>query len=176
MSEWIVYLALGVVSIVSALGLLFSRNAVYAALFLVLNFGVAAVLYLMMNAPFLAAVQVTVYAGAIMVLFVFCIMLLGAERLPAADSGAQIRASRYVVIASVAVLLVSLVYALMNSGGSGDVQALADASPAAVGRLLYGTYGFPFEAVSILLTAAMVGAVVLAKDLALVKKSGDETQ
>ena len=99
MNELIVYILLGVVSVVSALGLLFSRNAVYAALFLVLNFGVAAAFYLLMNAPFLAVIQISVYAGAIMVLFVFVIMLLGAERLPMADAGARIKASRFVVIA-----------------------------------------------------------------------------
>src|SRR3972149_2192323 len=58
-----------------------SRNAVHAALFLVINFGIIAIFYLILNAPFLAMVQVAVYAGAIMVLFLFVIMLLGADRL-----------------------------------------------------------------------------------------------
>ena len=88
MADWILYLVLGVVSIVSALGLLTSRNAVHAALYLVLNFITAAVFYLLMNAPFLAGIQVSVYAGAIMVLFVFVIMLLGPDRLQPSDAGA----------------------------------------------------------------------------------------
>ena len=87
MVDLIVLILLGAVSIASALGLLLSRNAIYAALFLVLNFGVGAVIYLLLNAPFLAVVQVSVYAGAIMVLFLFVIMLLGAERLSPAEIG-----------------------------------------------------------------------------------------
>lgn len=159
MNELIVYILLGVVSVVSALGLLFSRNAVYAALFLVLNFGVAAAFYLLMNAPFLAVIQISVYAGAIMVLFVFVIMLLGAERLPMADAGARIKASRFVVIAGVAVLVVSVVYALLTQS-SGAAAAYAS-DPLAIGTMLFTQYAFPFEAVSVLLLAAMVGAVVL---------------
>ena len=159
MNELLVYILLGVVSVAAALGLLFSRNAVHAALFLVLNFGVAAVFYLLMNAPFLAVIQISVYAGAIMVLFIFVIMLLGAERLPAADAGARIKASRFVVIAGVAVLVASVAYALLTQGG-GDAATYAS-DPAAIGSMLYTQYAFPFEAVSVLLLAAMVGAVVL---------------
>ena len=159
MNELIVYILLGVVSVVSALGLLFSRNAVYAALFLVLNFGVAAAFYLLMNAPFLAVIQISVYAGAIMVLLVFVIMLLGAERLPMADAGARINASRFVVIAGVAVLVVSVVYALLMQGNGTAVPYASD--PLAIGMMLFTKYAFPFEAVSVLLLAAMVGAVVL---------------
>jgi NADH-quinone oxidoreductase subunit J len=160
MNDLIVYLLLGVVSVVSALGLLFSRNAVYAALFLVLNFGVAAAFYLLMNAPFLAVIQISVYAGAIMVLFLFVIMLLGAERLPSADAGARIKASRFVVIAGVAVLVASVVYALATGAGATTAASYAS-DPHAVGMMLFTKYAFPFEAVSVLLLAAMVGAVVL---------------
>jgi NADH-quinone oxidoreductase subunit J len=160
MNDLIVYLLLGVVSVVSALGLLFSRNAVYAALFLVLNFGVAAAFYLLMNAPFLAVIQISVYAGAIMVLFLFVIMLLGAERLPSADAGARIKASRFVVIAGVAVLVASVVYALATGAGATAAASYAS-DPLAIGNMLFTKYAFPFEAVSVLLLAAMVGAVVL---------------
>ncbi|MCX6017841.1 MAG: NADH-quinone oxidoreductase subunit J [Chloroflexi bacterium] len=159
MNELLVYILLGAVSVVAALGLLFSRNAIYAALFLVLNFGVAAVFYLLMNAPFLAVIQISVYAGAIMVLFVFVIMLLGAEQLPAADTGVRIKASRFVIIAGVAVLVASVMYALLTQS-SGEAATYAS-DPAAIGVMLYTQYAFPFEAVSVLLLAAMVGAVVL---------------
>jgi NADH-quinone oxidoreductase subunit J len=166
MSDTALILILGVVSIVSALGLLFSRNAVYAALFLVVNFGVAAAIYLLLNAPFLAVVQVTVYAGAIMVLFVFVIMLLGAEKLPKADAGAQISAPVFVVIASASVLVVSIAYALFwrPAPGLPAGTALVDSSPAAIGLRLFGDYSFPFEVISLVLLAAMVGAVVLTRD------------
>src|SRR5688572_30530957 len=79
--ELIAFFILAAVAIGAALGMLFSRNAVHSALFLVLNFAVVAVFFLLLNAPFIAMVQITVYAGAIMVLFLFVIMLLGAEML-----------------------------------------------------------------------------------------------
>src|SRR5512142_866164 len=82
----ILFFILALVAVASAAGLLISRNAVYAALFLVLNFGSIAVFYLLLGAPFIALAQVTVYAGAIMVLFLFVIMLLGGEKLPRVKS------------------------------------------------------------------------------------------
>ena len=81
MGNPILFLILAVIAVMAALGMLTSRNAVHSALFLVLNFVTIAVFYIVLNAPFMAMVQVTVYAGAIMVLFLFVIMLLGAERL-----------------------------------------------------------------------------------------------
>ena len=77
----IVFIILAVVAVGSALGMLLNRNAVYSALFLILNFATVAVFYIILGAPFIAMTQVTVYAGAIMVLFLFVIMLLGAEEL-----------------------------------------------------------------------------------------------
>ena len=78
----ILFLILAITAVATAAGLLISRNAVYAALFLVLNFATVAVFYLLLGAPFIALAQVTIYAGAIMVLFLFVIMLLGADALP----------------------------------------------------------------------------------------------
>src|SRR5512143_2628412 len=78
----ILFIVVAAVAVASAAGLLISRNAVYAALFLVLNFATVAVFYLLLGAPFIALAQVTVYAGAIMVLFLFVIMLLGGGKLP----------------------------------------------------------------------------------------------
>src|SRR5947208_16812166 len=79
--ELVIFIILAAVAIFSAAFMLVSRNAVHSALFLVLNFMCVAFFYLMLNAPFLAMIQVTVYAGAIMVLFMFVIMLLGAAKL-----------------------------------------------------------------------------------------------
>jgi NADH-quinone oxidoreductase subunit J len=165
MNDLFLYIVLGIVSIVSAIGLLLSKDAVYAAMFLVLNFVVAAIFFILMNAPFLAAVQVSVYAGAIMVLFIFVIMLLGAERLQPADTGAKIHAPRSVIIVCVSLLVGCIAYAL-TSQPSEAAAALPtfDASPLAVGKQLYSSYSLPFEAVSLLLTVAMVGAVVLTRE------------
>ena len=79
--EFVLFIVLGAIAVMAALGMLLSSNAIYSALFLVVNFAVVATFYLLLGAPFIAMVQVTVYAGAIMVLFLFVIMLLGAERL-----------------------------------------------------------------------------------------------
>src|SRR6266498_4073389 len=81
----IFFLVLALVAIATGMGMLMSRNAVYSALFLVLNFMTVAIFYILLGAPFIAMAQVTVYAGAIMVLFLFVIMLLGAESLPQAE-------------------------------------------------------------------------------------------
>jgi len=75
-SDFLLFLVLAFVSVASALSMLLSRNAVYSALFLVINFATIAVFFLLLGSPFLAMAQVTVYAGAIMVLFLFVIMLL----------------------------------------------------------------------------------------------------
>src|SRR5512141_1303504 len=83
--DLILFLILALIAISTALGMLMSRNAIYSALFLVLNFVTVAVFYLLLGAPFIAMSQVTVYAGAIMVLFLFVIMLLGADALPQAE-------------------------------------------------------------------------------------------
>src|SRR4030067_409178 len=79
-TDLVIFFILACAAVLTALAMLFSSNAVYAALFLILNFATVAVFYLLLSAPFIALAQVTVYAGAIMVLFLFVIMLLGAER------------------------------------------------------------------------------------------------
>ncbi len=162
--ETLIFVLMAAVSIAAALGLLMSKNAVYAALFLVLNFGTVAVFYLLLNAPFLAVVQLSVYAGAIMVLFLFVIMLLGAERLQTEDThGSQWQRP---LAAGLGITLVVL-SAIVMLGGTAPVQAagpLVDSSPLAIGQQLFGAYLFPFEVVSILLLVAMIGAVVLTRD------------
>ncbi len=159
-----ILIVLGAVSVASALGLLLSRNAIYAALFLVLNFGVGAVIYLVLNAPFIAVVQVSVYAGAIMVLFLFVIMLLGAERLSPGENPPGMSFQRPLAIALGGVLLGLALYVLFVRQPPTTATALADSSPMAVGLSLFGPYVFPFEVVSILLLVAMVGAVVLTRN------------
>src|SRR5688572_33491032 len=80
MTEVILFMVVGFIAIAAAGAMLVSKNAVHSALFLIVNFACVAFFYLMLNAPFLAMVQIAVYAGAIMVLFLFVIMLLGSEQ------------------------------------------------------------------------------------------------
>ena len=158
----VVFALLALVAVASALGLVLKRNAIHGALFLVVNLGTVAALYLTLRAEFLAAAQVIVYAGAIMVLFVFAIMVLipGKE-----ETGPDLRRPyRLLAIPVGAGLLVELALILAWRGG----RAAAPAAPTpggveAIGRLLFTDYLFPFELTSVLLLAAMVGVLVLAR-------------
>jgi NADH-quinone oxidoreductase subunit J len=160
----ILFLVLALVAIATALGMLLSRNAVYSALFLVLNFAAVAVFYILLAAPFIAMVQVTVYAGAIMVLFLFVIMLLGTDVLPASRALPWQRPLAGVlafILAAEAVYL--LVARAAPAEGIFRPEAFVNTmdSLRAMGRMLFNEYLLPFEVTSILLLVAMVGAIVL---------------
>jgi len=164
----ILFYILAVTAVATAAGLLLSRNSVYAALFLVLNFATVAVFYLLLGAPFIALVQVTVYAGAIMVLFLFVIMLLGAEKLP---KGQVLPWQRPLAILLAALLLVEsgfLLYQRLHTAAilqAPGVDLNTTATLQALGMALFNQYLLPFEVTSILLLVAMVGAIVLTKQV-----------
>ena len=163
--DFLLFLIIALVAIAAALGMLFSRSAMYAALFLITNFGSVAVLYLLLNAPFLAAVQVSVYAGAIMVLFLFVIMLLGAEQLRRAPESAGVRWQRPLAIVLALVLVAQAIYVFATRVNAAPAAAgVIDAGPLAIGKTLINSYVFPFEVISILLLVAMIGAVVLTRE------------
>ncbi len=157
----ILFLILAVACIATALGMLLSRSAVYAALWLVLNFGTVAVFYILLNAPFISMAQITVYGGAIMVLFLFVIMLLGTEVLPPTR---ELPWQRPLAIFLAVVLVAEAIYLIAARGTA--VAAVAApvvtfGTPQQVGQALFGKYLLPFEITSILLLIAMVGAIVL---------------
>lgn len=164
----IAFFILAAVAVGAALGMLFSRNAVHSALFLVLNFAVVAVFFLLLNAPFIAMVQVTVYAGAIMVLFLFVIMLLGAEMLRTHNTVLTWQPAAAGALALI--FLATLAYVFFNRGVGATPTALAGGlaetfgDPAAIGLSLFQDYLLPFELTSFLLLVAMIGAVVLTRD------------
>jgi len=154
---------LAAVAVAAALGMLTSRNAVHSALYLVLNFMTVAVLYLVLNAPFIAMVQITVYAGAIVVLFLFVIMLLGADLLRGVTD--EVRGSeryhRYLAVLLALVLLGVFGYLLLqNSFGGTTLSPTIDASPQALGITLFQDYLFPFEVTGVLLLASIIGVVI----------------
>jgi NADH-quinone oxidoreductase subunit J len=164
--DLIFFLILSLIAVSTALGMLFSRNAVYSALFLVLNFVTVAVFYLLLGAPFIAMAQVTVYAGAIMVLFLFVIMLLGAESLPTREVLPWQKPLAAVLAVALAVEATFIF--LTRARPVGDV-AQPDASVntvtnlRALGETLFTQYLLPFEVTSILLLVAMLGAIVLVR-------------
>ena len=153
---------LAVLVVGSAAGVLLKRNPIHAALFLVTNLGSVAGLFLMLGAEFLAAAQVIVYAGAIAVLFVFAIMVLipGKE-----ETGPDpLRRQRLMAVPLVGLFGVLVVLVLRSTAGrgpSGDTAVPGGVT--ALGRLLFTDYLFPFEVTSLLLLAAIVGVIALAK-------------
>jgi len=158
----VTFAVLAVIALGSALGLVFKKNAIHGALFLVVNLGTVAALYLSLGAEFLAAAQVIVYAGAIMVLFVFAIMVLipGKE-----ETGPDPRRPyRLLALPVGAALLAELVLVVVARRGA-DTGAAAPipGGVEAIGRLLFTDYLFPFELTSVLLLAAMVGVLLLAR-------------
>ena len=166
--DGVVFFVMALAAIGSAGWLIFQRNPVHAAMLLVATLFAVAVLFVLQQAHFLAAVQVIVYAGAIVVLFLFVIMLLGVDKRE--DLHETIPFQRPIALGLGAVLLVLVV--LLGGGtwatgapntdpatqlldGSGTVEVL--------GRTLFGRFLWPFEVVSLLLVVAAIGAVVLAR-------------
>ncbi len=158
----VAFVLIAAVAVASALGLVLKRNAIHGALFLVVNLGSVAALYLTLGAEFLAAAQVIVYAGAIMVLFVFAIMVLipGKE-----ETGPDPRrAWRLAAVPVGALLLLQLAIVVRGLPGvAGPGGPGAPGSVEAIARLLFTQYLFPFELTSVLLLAAMVGVLLLAR-------------
>ena len=161
--DLILFLGLAITAIASGIGLLLSKSAVYAALNLIINFTAIAFYYLLLGAPFIALTQITVYAGAIMVLFLFVIMLLGAEKL---DKGTTLPWQRPVALLLAGILMLEAAYLIFfrtaPAAGAAELPQ-GFGTPLAIGETLFNEYLLPFEVISILLLAAMVGAIVLTK-------------
>jgi NADH-quinone oxidoreductase subunit J len=159
----------GAVVLTGAVGVVVARNPVHSALMLVMTLFGVAVLFVEQQANFLAAVQVIVYAGAIVVLFLFVIMFLGVDRQESLDKE-PLRAQRPLALGLIVLGLAGLL--LMGFGAHWSVGAKSIAGPsrnqpggdvAALGKSVFTTYLFAFEITSALLVIAVVGAVVLAR-------------
>jgi NADH-quinone oxidoreductase subunit J len=166
MIEATLFGAFTITAIVCALGTVFHRNPVHCALFLVGVLVSISGMFLLLNAQFIAAIQIVVYAGAIMVLFLFVVMLLNVKgETPLLAPGA----AKGFGILFATVALVELLWVVLGPGIEDWRPAPAPAlppdfgSPVAIGRILYTTWLFPFEVTSVLLLVAVVGAVVLAR-------------
>jgi NADH-quinone oxidoreductase subunit J len=161
--ELLLFVVLSLVAIGSALGMLASKSAVYAALFLVLNFATVAVFYILLNAPFIAMSQISVYAGAIMVLFLFAIMLLGPQSL--ADTGVLPWQNPLAVVLALILAAEAAYLLFVRNVATGAIPQPVETfgGPQAVGRALFNEYLLPFEITSVLLLVAMVGAIILTR-------------
>jgi NADH-quinone oxidoreductase subunit J len=163
----VVFWVFAPISVGSAVMMLFQRNAVHAALWLIVNFATLAVFYLTLGASFLFAVQIIVYAGAIMVLFLFVIMLLGVDRHESLVE--RIRGQRAIAITLGTGVALELIVAIRAGIGFAakapanfDAVANRGGNAAALSRVLFRQYFFPFEVTSILLIIAAVAVMVLA--------------
>ena len=175
-AEFWVFCVAAVIALGAGLSVVILRNAVHAALMLVINFFAIAVLYAALEAQFLAVIQIIVYAGAIMVLFLFVLMLLGIS----SDTrfSDRVRGQRTAAVLLGVALLVVLIGAGAGpylgadaicpvEGGTGNLctglAANTGSNVAGVGRLLFTTYMWPFEVTSVLLVITALGAMVLGK-------------
>lgn len=171
--EEVLFWFLAPVMVVAALGLVFARRTVYAAMSVVLVMVCLAVLYVAQEAPFLGVVQVIVYTGAVMMLFLFVLMLVGVDRAdPFPDT---LRGHRWVALlfgAGLAAVLVSVVLVAADIAPTGLAEANADGNPVAIARVVFGDYVMTLQVVGVLLITAAVGAIVLTNRERLVRRVG----
>ncbi|MFQ5629486.1 MAG: NADH-quinone oxidoreductase subunit J [bacterium] len=176
MLEPILFFALAVIAIAAGIGMIVHRNPVYSVLLLIITLFSLAGFYVLLNATFVAAVHMIVYAGAIMVLFLFVIMLLDlreeSDRFTLKKFSRVLAFIAAIIFLGEAFLLVDM--AISDGGlaiGMGAQTAQVGDTPA-LGKLLFTKYLLPFEIASVLLLVAIVGAVILAKRELLPKQAG----
>jgi NADH-quinone oxidoreductase subunit J len=160
--DLILFLTFAIVAVACAVNLVLQRHPISSAISLIGVMGSLAVLYLLLGAEFIAAVQVIVYAGAIMVLFVFVIMLLNME---AEKPTGRSLVARYIGIPSLFLflgLMALLIHALIPTSRRVTFGAFTDGTARNIGRILFTDYLLPFEVTSVLILLAIVGAIVLA--------------
>jgi NADH-quinone oxidoreductase subunit J len=157
---FVVFFILAGCCLAAVLGMILTKTPAYGALYLVLLFASLGGLFGLLGAPFMAVVQVIIYAGAIMVLFVFLIMTVHPRTgIPAERRQGPARAG----IALGIVLGLELILAAMNAFSAPVGSGAAAVTPREIGRLLLTKYLYPFEVTSILIVAALVGAIALAQ-------------
>ena len=160
--EILFFTIFGLLAIASAVAVVTLRNPVHSAVCLIVCLLQIAALYILLRSPFLAAVQVFIYVGAVMVLFLFAVMMLdiGKERLKR-----HIHGQRKIALPAVLVLLVAAAVLVLRGRLTAPLGPYTETALAAntevLGKLLYTRYIFPFEVVSVLLLAALIGAIVL---------------
>ncbi len=163
--QWLIFLGMSFVSIVASLLLITRKNPIHSALYMVLTLLCVAVLYILLHSPFIAIIQVIVYAGAIVMLIIFVIMLLDLE----IELRSRLKVTYSKVIGGfLAVLfLFGILYAVIAKSPTGQTGTYTTDKMAnnvrTVGEALFTDYVLPFEIVAILLTVAIIGAVILSK-------------
>ncbi|MDA8270306.1 MAG: NADH-quinone oxidoreductase subunit J [Actinomycetota bacterium] len=165
--DLITFLVAGIAVVLGALGVVLMRNPVHSALSMIMTLFAVAVLFIEQDAQFLAAVQVIVYAGAIVVLFLFVIMLLGVDKKEYLGKD-KLRGQRPLAFVSVLIIFVEILTLAKGNWATGaKATVMSTTSPISnveqLARAIFTTYLLPFEATSVLLIVAVVGAVVLVR-------------
>jgi NADH-quinone oxidoreductase subunit J len=163
MPETLLFYLFSGIAIVASLLVIGQRNPMYSIMLLIASFGALSGLYIQLDAPFVAMAQVIVYAGAIMVLFIFVVMILNREEIsPVALRGLPIR-----IVGVVAALYLVFVFArVVSVGAEAGVPAPVPATfgtVGSIGDILFRDFLYPFEAISLLLLVAVVGGVVVSR-------------
>ncbi len=165
---WAVFIVAAVAAIVSALGVVMARNPVHSALMLVGTLFSVAVLFVLQEAHFLAAVQVIVYAGAVVVLFLFVIMLLGVDREELLED--PLPGQRGIAVGAGVLAVFGLTILISGTVATGQLSARGPAIAGEEGNVeriaesLFTDFLWPFEITSVLLVIAVVGGIVLVRD------------
>jgi NADH-quinone oxidoreductase subunit J len=163
--RWALFLVASILSIFCSIMMVTRKNPIHSALWLIVAFFSLAVIYLTLHAQFIAIAQVMVYAGAIMMLIIFVIMLIQLE-IEGLRRG-RLSGAKIIAMFITAILFLEIVAVLISFRGSAAKSAMATpegmGTVASVGMALYGKFLFPFEVASILLLVGVIGAVVLAR-------------
>ena len=158
---YFLFFLLAIVSVCAVLGMILSKNQAHNALYIILALVCLAGLFALLDAPFIAVIQIIVYAGAVMVLFIFVIMMINLKE------GVPPERKKWTIFLAVLigiVLAIELILALQSAFSPAPVSASEELSnPANLGRLLFTDYLYPFEITSVLIIAVLVGAIVLVK-------------
>ena len=166
MMEQLFFLMFAFVAVVSALAVVTLRNPVHSALSLMVCLFQVACLFVLLRSPFLAVAQVFIYVGAVMVLFLFVVMIINVRSV-SLDSimgrAGKVRTVVYVLLAAVAVEFVAVLTGSSFAGLKLDAPG-EEVTIEQLGKVLFTEYLLPFELVSVLLLVAMVGAIVLAQE------------
>jgi len=163
--QWLIFLGLAFVSVIASLLVITRKNPIHSAVFLALTFLCVAGLYLLLYSQFIAIIQVIVYAGAIVTLILFVLMLLDLEE--ELRSGLKVLRSKVLGAVLAVLFLFGIIYSVAATPLTGKLGPYSPAKLSdnvkTVGEVLFTRYLFPFEIISVLLVAAIVGAVVLSK-------------
>jgi len=167
MVETALFIVLAMGTVVTAILVVVQRNPVASAIYLIITFFCLAGIYLLLNAPFIAVIQVLVYAGAIMVLFLFVIMLLNLEKEKKLITRHRLQKVLGVFLGIILLAQIGMIFnSVLLEGSKGKFppeQVAALGNTEVVARLLFTDYLLPFEITSVLLLVAIIGAIVLAK-------------